>query len=190
MPPLFVASVFIIDGLWVLWIAYWFFSAFNTKRAVYKQPLGQRLTFLTILVVGVVLIMKIPTLRERFFSVNLPTQIAGILLVVAGLAFAVWARVHLGKNWSGWVALKQDHELIQSGPYRLARHPIYTGVLIAIVGTMLALLPSIGGICAIALALAALFYKIRQEEALMLQQFPDQYPAYKSRVKALIPFVL
>ena len=116
-------------------------------------------------------------------------RVAGLLVTIAGAAFAIWARITLGRNWSGRITLKEDHELIERGPYALARHPIYTGLLTTIAGTAL-FAGTLRGVCALVLVLGGYFYKMIQEERLMEATFPDAYPAYRRRVKALIPWVL
>ena len=113
----------------------------------------------------------------------------GAALTLAGIAFTIWARVLLGGNWSGGVTLKHDHELVIDGPYRWVRHPIYTGLLVALAGTALAL-GEWRGLLALAIAAAALWRKLGLEEALMRGQFGDAYAHYAERVPALIPFVL
>jgi protein-S-isoprenylcysteine O-methyltransferase Ste14 len=115
--------------------------------------------------------------------------LAGLALTITGCAFAIWARLTLGANWSGRATVKAGHELVIKGPYALARHPIYTGLLLASVGTGLA----IGEWrCLLGLALLAIVFiaKIGQEEKLMLQTFPEAYPRYRRCVKALIPGLL
>jgi protein-S-isoprenylcysteine O-methyltransferase Ste14 len=111
-----------------------------------------------------------------------------LALISAGLAFAVWARFVIGRNWSGTVTLKQDHELVRSGPYAIVRHPIYTGFLLALVGTAVAR-GTIGAFIGVAIAVLTLRLKSLTEESLMLHQFGPQYATYKRDVKALIPFV-
>jgi protein-S-isoprenylcysteine O-methyltransferase Ste14 len=113
----------------------------------------------------------------------------GPALTLAGIAFTIWARVLLGGNWSGNVTLKHGHELVVDGPYRWVRHPIYTGILVALAGTALAL-GEWRGVLALAIAAAALWRKLGLEEALMRGQFGDAYARYAERVPALIPFVL
>jgi protein-S-isoprenylcysteine O-methyltransferase Ste14 len=110
-------------------------------------------------------------------------------LTIAGCLFAIWARITLGANWSGRATVKAGHELITAGPYALARHPIYTGLLTACIGT------AIGygeRRCLVGLLLIVLGFVIKmgQEERLMLETFPDAYAAYRRRVKALVPGVL
>jgi protein-S-isoprenylcysteine O-methyltransferase Ste14 len=119
------------------------------------------------------------------------TLAVGVLLCAGGVAFTLWARITLGKNWSGFVVIKQDHELVQGGPYKYTRHPLYTGLIAAVTGSVLALMPTADGVLIIILWIAGFYIKSRQEERLMAQEFGDQYAAYRTRVKAaLIPFVL
>ena len=110
----------------------------------------------------------------------------GVALTILGCAFAIWARLALGANWSGRPTVKTGHELIVSGPYALARHPIYTGILLAAIGTALADLQW-RRLIGVAIIAAAMVMKIRQEERLMMETFPDAYPRYRRSVKALIP---
>jgi protein-S-isoprenylcysteine O-methyltransferase Ste14 len=112
----------------------------------------------------------------------------GLALTAGGLAFAIWARRALGTNWSAIPSIKKDHELIQHGPYRLVRHPIYTGVLLALLGTCL----SEGRVwSAFLFGMATMFLilKLKVEEGLLARQFPEAYPDYRRRVKTLIPFL-
>lgn len=111
------------------------------------------------------------------------------ILCVAGLLFCIWARATIGRNWSGVVTLKQDHELVVRGPYALVRHPIYTGLLAMFAATAL-VSGYIGGIIAIVMVFFSFWIKLRDEEQVMLKQFPDQYPTYQRRVKRVIPFIL
>jgi protein-S-isoprenylcysteine O-methyltransferase Ste14 len=97
--------------------------------------------------------------------------------------------VILATNWSGMVTLKENHELVQSGPYRFVRHPIYSGILLGIFGTLLALNPFVGGVVVVGIALVSLRFKSLLEEKIMLSTFPEQYPEYMRRVRALIPHV-
>jgi protein-S-isoprenylcysteine O-methyltransferase Ste14 len=111
------------------------------------------------------------------------------VMLATGLALAVWARRHLGRNWSGIVTVKQDHELIRSGPYGLVRHPIYTGLLLAILGTA----GAIGewrGLFAFALITVGFVLKFKMEERFMSETFGEQYARYRAEVRSLIPFVI
>jgi len=110
-------------------------------------------------------------------------------LCVFGLLGALWARRTLADNWSGLVTLKEGHELVQRGPYRFVRHPIYTSLLLMVMGSATAA-ARLAAWLGFLLFAASFWIKIRQEEALMMRHFPEAYPAYKARVKALVPFVL
>jgi protein-S-isoprenylcysteine O-methyltransferase Ste14 len=110
-------------------------------------------------------------------------------VVLAGAAFTVWARITLGRNWSAEVTFKQDHQLIESGPYALARHPIYTGLIVMALGTAIDYGRAFGFAVLIALC-GSLWWKARQEERIMSRHFPDAYAEYSKHVRAIIPFVL
>jgi len=129
----------LISWPWLAWALYWAISAASTKTTQRREPLGSRLAHIGPLVVGAILLgwreVPWPWLAQRLWPRAALPYFAGLLLVYAGLAFAVWARVHLGRNWSGSVTVKQHHELIRSGPYARVRHPIYTGLLTAVLGT-------------------------------------------------------
>jgi protein-S-isoprenylcysteine O-methyltransferase Ste14 len=109
-------------------------------------------------------------------------------LVLLGFGFALWARMHLGRNWGIPMSLRQGHELVTSGPYAYVRHPIYSGLMLAMIGSVLAV-----GLVWLALLVISFVYFLvsaRTEEKMMVAQFPDAYPAYRQRTRMLIPFVL
>ena len=108
-------------------------------------------------------------------------------LVVLGILFAIWARVHLGTNWSPAPAIKEKHELVTTGPYAYVRHPIYTGIILAAFGV--ALTGTIFGIGIFLLVSVLFFLRINKEEKIMLGLFPGEYLAYQARTKKLIPWV-
>ncbi len=114
---------------------------------------------------------------------------AGVAICALGLLVAIWSRKALGAEWSQDVELKQGHKLVEGGPYKLMRHPIYTGHILLALGTAIASGSWIG-FAGLASLTIGLWTKLNQEEALLLRFFPGEYPAYKSRVKALIPYVL
>jgi protein-S-isoprenylcysteine O-methyltransferase Ste14 len=111
---------------------------------------------------------------------------SGVAMLLAGLAFSVWARRWLGRNWSGIVTLKQDHELVRGGPYRFARHPIYTGILVGFAGSALAR-NEWRGVLAVVIGYAALWRKLKLEERWMIERFGDAYRKFQAEVPALIP---
>jgi protein-S-isoprenylcysteine O-methyltransferase Ste14 len=127
--------------------------------------------------------------RARTFVPNTDfTGVVGLLLVTLGIAFSIWARLHLGGNWSGSVTVKQGHTLIRRGPYTIVRHPIYTGFLIALFGVAL-IVGEIRGLLGVGVLFLSLWLKSRMEEQFMLEQFGADYRRYQERVKALIPYV-
>jgi protein-S-isoprenylcysteine O-methyltransferase Ste14 len=170
----------------------WLVGLAFTKRTIRSQGAGSRGFHLALALLGFLLIgsqyFRQGWLGARFLPHAPSLEITGFALTLAGCLFAIWARLTLGANWSGRATLKANHALIVSGPYALARHPIYSGLLLASAGTALARgeWRCILGITLIVLAFAI---KIGQEEKLMLQTFPHAYPQYRQRVKALFPGV-
>jgi protein-S-isoprenylcysteine O-methyltransferase Ste14 len=128
-------------------------------------------------------------LFERFLPRTASVFWIGALLTAVGLGFSAWARVHIGRNWSATVTVKQQHELIRSGPYAIVRHPIYSGILLAFIGSALAR-GQWRGVLALAIVIVALWRKMRLEERWMSETFGDEYQRYRARTAALIPFLL
>ena len=180
--------------LWVAWVTYWWALSRSVKVNARRESVYSRRSYVAALLLAVVLLsvpnLPIPFLGMRFLPAAawLLWNGIGAVLVVIGLLFTVWAREHLGRNWSDVVTIKVDHELVTSGPYRVVRHPIYTGLLLAFLGTAIAR-GEWRGLLAVALALWAFWRKLRVEERLMREQFGAAYEEYGERVAALIPFV-
>ena len=128
-------------------------------------------------------------LFERFLPQSDGTYRTGALLLALGLAFSVWARVYLGRNWSATVTVKEDHELIRSGPYSLVRHPIYTGLLLGFIGTAI-VRGEWRGVLAVLIVFVALWRKLRLEERWMSETFGEEYRRYREHSAALIPYLL
>ena len=168
----------------------WLVGVAFTKRTVRSQSAGTRLFHLALAALGFALLRKHGFtqgwLGVRFVPDGYSIAFAGFVLTVTGCLFAIWARLTIGRNWSGRATVKADHQLVTSGPYAVARHPIYTGLLLAVAGTALAD-GEWHGVLALIVILLALMIKMSQEERLMMQTFPTAYPAYRQRVKALIP---
>lgn len=144
---------------------------------------------LAAILLGAPHIPNVPFLYERMFPAGTATAVPGCILVLAGLGLSAWARRHLGRNWSGRVTLKEDHELICSGPYAAVRHPIYTGLLAAIAGTTM-VLGEWRGLAAVLLMGLSYWRKLRIEERLLRGTFGDNYRRYCEHTAALIPYVL
>jgi protein-S-isoprenylcysteine O-methyltransferase Ste14 len=179
--------------MWASWVVYWWVASRDVKSTIQRESLRSRLSHIVPLSFAVLLYssqrVRIPLLAERFLPLTEWSFWIGVFLTAGGLLFTVWARLHLGRNWSGSVTIKQGHELVMSGPYALVRHPIYTGLLLALLGSTLAL-GDWRAILALALAAGALWRKLRVEERWMRRQFGDAYRVYSQRVAGLIPFIL
>jgi protein-S-isoprenylcysteine O-methyltransferase Ste14 len=177
--------------LWSAWALFWVLSAAGSKTTKRRESLGSRLAHVVPLTVGFVLIVwhDVPWawLGERLWPRSFTAYWLGVALLAAGLGFTVWARVHLGRNWSGSVTVKEDHELIRSGPYAYVRHPIYTGLLAAALGTVIAS-GTVHAALGLLIVAAALLRKLRIEEGFMRETFPGAYERYAAQVPALIPF--
>jgi protein-S-isoprenylcysteine O-methyltransferase Ste14 len=186
-----------IGCCWIALGILWAVSAFISKPTERSQSIGDRAVHIGLALLGGLLIggFFIPSswmlgswLNDRFIPHTPAVEYVGFAITLAGVLFAAWARLTLGTNWSGRATVKSDHELIVRGPYSLARHPIYTGLLLALAGTMIEL-DRWRCLFGFAIILCALAVKMRQEERLMLETFLRQYPDYRRRVKALVPFV-
>ena len=214
----------IIGFCWTIFAVIWLLAAFATKQSIYKERTAQRLRYVIPILLGWLLLAKGHRLSDPLNYRVIPHVDAlawiGTILCIAGLIFCVWARFTLGRNWSGVVTLKGGHELITSGPYAIVRHPIYTGILVMIIGTVLvdwavaygslganfamgggealantsraigALVLVKTGMIGLPLVFVSFWLKLGYEEKLMLEKFPDEYASYQRRVRRLIPFVL
>jgi protein-S-isoprenylcysteine O-methyltransferase Ste14 len=177
---------------WLLFFAWWLWRAFGTARTVDKEARGSRLVFVVCMMGGVALLtarLDGSPLGQELWPRPLPVLLAALAIEWLGVAFAIWAREALGKLWSGSVTLKEGHRVVRSGPYRLVRHPIYTGMLTGLSGLGLAR-GNVAALVALALVVGALRYKIAVEERLLEAHFGEEYRDYRQHVRALIPFVL
>jgi protein-S-isoprenylcysteine O-methyltransferase Ste14 len=183
----------VMQASWLILVFYWIVAAASTKATERRMSRGWRLTYLGTVVAAMGLVMYSHRGPHPLDEVVIPRgesgAIVAMFLCVAGLVFAVWARVTLGSNWSGSVTLKVGHELVQGGPYALVRHPIYTGILAMVAATSI-YNGTVGSIAGFAILTASFWVKLGHEEKLMTEQFPGQYPAYAARVRRLIPFLL
>ena len=179
--------------LWLIWFAYWLLAAFNVKRTQRRERFGSLIITRALLAIGAFLLaferQPLSWLSARFLPLSAAFYWIGLAMLAVGLAFTVWARRHLGRNWSGLVTVKQDHELVRSGPYRLVRYPIYTGLLFGILGTAVAI-GEWRGLIGFALITIGFVLKLRIEERFMSETFGEQYARYRAEVPALIPFVV
>jgi protein-S-isoprenylcysteine O-methyltransferase Ste14 len=187
----------LIGLLWAAFVLCWLVLAQFNKKASRNTPLWAGWGVRVAIIIGVLVfgLAGRHGLAARFasFSRSLPLhpdiawQWVGVGLCVLGFGFAVWARVYIGRNWGMPMSLRQGHELVTSGPYSYVRHPIYSGLMLAMIGS--ALTEDLLWLLLFALYFAYFLYSARSEEKMMLAQFPDTYPAYRRRTKMLIPFV-
>jgi protein-S-isoprenylcysteine O-methyltransferase Ste14 len=176
---------------WWVFFAVWIATAFSVKPTRERQDRGGRLFTASFLIIASLLLLGVIPLRqlnEPLWTFQPAILDLGYAFVCLGLLVALWARFSLGTNWSATVTLRTGHQLVERGPYRYIRHPIYTGMLLMFAGTALAIRTP-AGLLAVLIIFLGHWWKFRREEALLLRHFPDTYPAYRARTKALIPFI-
>ncbi len=170
---------------WVAFWIYWLVAAFSMKRG--RTSWSRGLRFRGVMVVCVILLLRVGALKNESLNSDPLRAGVGLVFFALGLGFAIWARVHIGRNWGTPMSQKDEPELVTSGPYRLVRHPIYSGILFAVFGTAVAL--SWVWLFPMALGGAYFIYSATVEERYLTSQFPDSYPAYRRSTKMLVPFV-
>ena len=183
----------ICGDLWLVFFTGWLLAAFWSKRGAERVTSRRQMYYAVPVVLGFTLLLssrvEIEWLNLRFMPRSAPVQVAGLAITVAGMGFAVWARVHLGRNWSSAPMIKEQHELIRSGPYRLVRHPIYTGLLLAAVGTFL-VSGKVRGVLGVVLIYLGFVIKSRIEEEFMVRTFGSEYDDYRRSTGAIFPRVV
>jgi protein-S-isoprenylcysteine O-methyltransferase Ste14 len=176
---------------WLVLGLVWLPGFFMSKSTSAVPNLARQIPASALLVVGFVFLLNpgMRFLNSPITPNDAPFGIVGLALDLAGVGFAIWARLTLGANWSGIVVTaKQGHELIQTGPYAIVRHPIYAGILLAMIGTALTegRLASYMGLIA---GFVAIMIRLAIEEQLMGQHFPTTYEAYRRSTRKLVPFI-
>jgi protein-S-isoprenylcysteine O-methyltransferase Ste14 len=185
---------------WAAFLLVWGVTAFFVKRDVRGggyAAVWQRYWVLRLALAALIIILAVRLGRRAgfpgavffrgFFTPAPALGWAAAAFTAIGIGFAIWARVYLGRNWSPRPAVKEHHELVTTGPYAYVRHPIYTGIMLATLGS--ALIGTIFGIVMFIVVSIVFALRISKEEKLMLELFPRQYPEYQKRTKRLVPFV-
>ena len=176
--------------LWMVLGLYWVVSSFRTKAMKSRESRAQRLGYEIFVASGLVLLFSSRAhyswLGMRFAPDTRTLAAAGLGLTAAGIALAMWARLILGENWSAIVSIRKDHELIRVGPYRIIRHPIYTGILLGIVGTAL-IVGEVRGLVGLFIVWLGFYYKARREEAILSQEFGGQFLDHARRTGMFLP---
>lgn len=179
-----------IQVCWGIFGLYWVASAFHRKTTKKRETYLQRLLYTLPLILGTWLLMRPEAsfgwLGSRFAPAGPVSQWAGVAITAAGVAIAIWARWHLGTNWSGVVTLKEGHELIRTGPYRMIRHPIYTGILLALLGT-LTTIGEVRGLIALAIVWLSFYVKARREESFLAQEFGPAFAEHQRNTGMFLP---
>lgn len=188
----------VVGGLWIAFALCWLILAQFNKKTSRQSPWLSGWWARLAIVLGVLIFRSFhhgafavriaPLARPLPLHAGIAGQWVGVGLCVAGFGFAFWARGHLGRNWGMPMSLRQGHELVTSGPYAYVRHPIYTGLMLAMIGSALTL--GVISLAIFALCFAYFVFSARTEERMMLAQFPDAYPPYRRRTRMLIPYVL
>jgi protein-S-isoprenylcysteine O-methyltransferase Ste14 len=177
---------------WVVFWLYWLISAFGSKKNV-TSNFNRFIGIKFVLFLLAFILFRLLDVRNYSFQNSLITSnefilAFGLIIFLLGLLLAIWARLYLGKNWGTPMSQKQDPELVTSGPYRYIRHPIYTGILFAMLGS--SLVSSLFWLMVFAISGIYFIYSALIEEKLMMKQFPKVYSDYKRKTKMLIPFIL
>lgn len=185
----------IILACWGIFIVVWILAAFTTKRTIERSS-NWWWRVLVIAVIASFVARRGPgggapygALGGTLWTATGAVGAIAAVVVILGLVIALWARAVLSGNWSANVTFKAGHELIERGPYRSVRHPIYSGLLLMVLGTAI-LAGRVGLFVLFVILFVGFWIKLRAEERLLTRHFPDAYPAYRRRVKALVPFVL
>src|ERR1700681_552242 len=180
------AVEFVFAVGWAAFWTYWLVAAFSMKRG--RLPLARELRIRAVIFVLAIILLRLGAFQNSGLNSDAWRASLGLVLLAVGLGFAIWARIHIGRNWGTPMSQKDDPELVTSGPYQLVRHPIYSGILVAGVGTAVAL--SWAWLIAVALAGVYFVYSATIEERNLTEQFPESYPVYRRSTKMLVPFIL
>jgi protein-S-isoprenylcysteine O-methyltransferase Ste14 len=178
-----------IPILWLLWLAYWLIEARNTAPTQKSESLLTAVLYRGPTIIGILLIFGLKRPWARLWPVSVPLLCIAVILMLCGFSFAIWARRHIGRYWSARVTLKEGHHLIESGPYGLVRHPIYSGLLLSMAATVMTI-GTLQSLCGYALLVGALIFKLAAEERLLAANLGQAYQDYQKRVRALIPGVI
>jgi protein-S-isoprenylcysteine O-methyltransferase Ste14 len=178
-----VELIFVIG--WAAFWIYWLVAAFSMKRG--RIQWSSELRIRAVILVLVILLSRVGAFGGGERNSNPLLAGLGLFLFALGLGFAIWARLHIGRNWGTPMSQKDDPQLVTGGPYRLVRHPIYSGILLAGIGTAVAL--NWLWLSAVLVAGVYFIYSAFAEERYLIEQFPETYPAYKHSSKMLVPFI-
>ncbi len=190
-----ITAIYLCRLIWLAWMVVWMIWALRTKQARQRLKFAEALPYMVPTAIGVYLafsdakVLRLMGLWRPGIAPVPWLMGLGVGLTAAGLLFAIWARLYLGQNWSGLVTVKHDHQLIRTGPYHFVRHPIYSGIILALIGTVLCR-RNLWGFAGVALVWLGFSMKSRLEERFMVQTFGSQYEEYRRTTGAIIPRLL
>lgn len=186
----FLNSLRIIGDIWLVFLVYWLISSFSANKATNRQPRSERLAHLLMAAIAIVLFssarLNLGPLNRRLIPAESWIFLTGIGLTAAGVAFAIWARYHIGRYWSATVAIVSEHKLIRTGPYARIRHPIYTGIMVAVMGTAL-VFGRYRDLLGLAIVVGILIQKAKREEVFLRIQFGDAFEEHCRATGFLLP---
>jgi len=178
--------------MWACLLIFWLISSFTVKPSKKAEPGMSRIIYLCFFVLAGYLAFTDDIPFNFLYLQILPQQnawkITGLIICGVGISYAMWARVYLGKNWSGRVTIKENHELITRGPYAVTRHPIYSGILIGLIGYAF-IEGLLKAYLAVGIIMLGMLIKIYREERFLKEAFGEKYQSYSFKVKRLIPFI-
>jgi len=181
---------YLIEGPWIVFVVYWAIGALKTKRTVHQEPFAWRFGIMLVEGFGFWLFLgqarNFPLLRRPVLPSSDALTATGVVLTWVGIAIALWARWHLGEYWSGRITLKEDHKLIRSGPYAYFRHPIYSGLDLAAIGSALAI-NQWHCVAGLALIIPGFCLKAWREERLLRAQFGEEFDEHRRRTGFVLP---
>ena len=190
LPSARLALSLIINAAWAVFFAYWIWAARRRNKARRREPAGERILHILWLGFGFYLLYAdepwLGRLNNAFVRDKFWVAALGALLTVAGIAFAIWARAHLGRYWSAEVTIRAEHKLIRTGPYKYVRHPIYTGLLLAILGSAVAI-GKYRGLVAFAIFALGWSQKAQKEQSYLAQEFGPAFEEHKRKTGFFLP---
>jgi protein-S-isoprenylcysteine O-methyltransferase Ste14 len=185
-----VIWIYLIDIPWVVFVAYWAIAALRTRRTESRESALARYSIMAVLLAGYALVFvekaRVGVLGERVGPASSVLAATGLVLTWLGIALALWARWHLGQYWSGRITIKEGHQLIRTGPYARFRHPIYSGLDLATIGTAM-IFDQWGAFVGVALVIGAYWIKARREEAMLSARFGDGFHEHCRHTGFLFP---
>jgi protein-S-isoprenylcysteine O-methyltransferase Ste14 len=180
----------LIFGSYLLFGAYWLFAALDAKKPAKKESAGERFGHILFMVVGFLALdgstFRFGVLNRRFLPDESWMAWLGAVLTLVGVLFAIWARCTIGKEWSGEVQIKENHRLIRSGPYAHIRHPIYTGILLALAGTAVTV-GEYRAIVGVALFAIGFVRKAKKEESFLAGEFGSAFDQHRRHTGFFLP---